>query len=84
MWSCRVGGWWGSFETVVPRLNERQRRVVAGAMAEAFGRGGQAQVVEASSISSSAIAKAISEVRAVLCFNERACQFVCVRGWVAD
>lgn len=54
----------GFFETVVPHLNERQRRVVAGAMAEALGRGGQARVVEASSMSSSTIAKAISEVRA--------------------
>ena len=53
----------GFFETVVPHLNERQRRVVAGAMAEALGRGGQARVVEASSMSSSTIAKAVAEVR---------------------
>ena len=54
----------GFFEIVVPHLNERQRRVVAGAMAEALGRGGQARVVEASSMSSSTIAKAVREVRA--------------------
>jgi transposase len=53
----------GFFETVLPHLNERQRRVVAGAMAEALGRGGQARVVEASSMSSSTIAKAVAEVR---------------------
>jgi len=53
----------GFFETVVPHLNERQRRVVAGAMAEALGRGGQARVVEASSMSSSTLAKAVAEVR---------------------
>ena len=41
----------GFFETVGPHLNERQRRVVAGAMAAALGRGGQARVVEASSMS---------------------------------
>ena len=52
------------FETVGPHLNERQRRVVAGAMAAALGRGGQARVVEASLMSSSTIAKAIGEVRA--------------------
>ena len=39
----------GFFETVGPHLNERQRRVVAGAMAAALGRGGQARVVEWSS-----------------------------------
>ena len=54
----------GFFEVVVPHLNERQRRVVGGAMAEALGRGGQARVVEASLMSSSTIAKAVAEVRA--------------------
>ena len=36
------------FETASPHLNERQWRIVAGALAEAFGRGGQGFVVEAS------------------------------------
>jgi len=54
----------GFFEVVVPHLNERQRRVVGGAMAEALGRGGQTRVVEASLMSSSTIAKAVAEVRA--------------------
>ena len=31
----------GFFDTVLPHLNELQTRVVAGAMAEALGRGGQ-------------------------------------------
>ena len=53
----------GFFETVLPHLNERQRRVGVGAMAEALGRGGQARVVEASSMSSSTIAKAVAEMR---------------------
>jgi len=61
----------GFFETVIPVLNERQRRVVAGAMAEALGRGGQARVVEASSMSSSTIAKAVAEVRAGVVPSDR-------------
>jgi len=66
MWCVELSelGLVGFFETVVPHLNERQRRVVAGAMAAALGRGGQARVVEASSMSSSTIAKAIGEIRA--------------------
>jgi transposase len=48
---------------ILPHLNERQRRLVVGAMAEALGRGGQARVVEASAMSSSTVAKAVAEVR---------------------
>ena len=33
----------GFFLTVMPHLDERQRRVVAGAMVRALGRGGQAR-----------------------------------------
>jgi transposase len=51
------------FVTTLPYLNERQRRLVSGAMAEALGRGGQARVVEASALSSSTVAKAVAEVR---------------------
>ena len=54
----------GFFDTVLPHLNELQTRVVAGAMAEALGRGGQARVVEASGMSSSTIYKSVAEVRA--------------------
>jgi hypothetical protein len=53
----------GFFETVLPHLNERQRRVVAGAMVAALGRGGQARVVEASGMSSSTVNTASGEVR---------------------
>jgi len=51
------------FATTLPHLNERQRRLVVAAMAEALGRGGQARVVEASAMSSSTVAKAVAEVR---------------------
>ena len=52
------------FDTVMPHLGERQRRVVSGALAEALGRGGQAFVVGASGISTSTMSKAAREVRA--------------------
>ena len=54
----------GFFETVLPHLNEKQRRVVTGAMTVALGRGGQARVVEASGMSSSTVFTAAKEVRA--------------------
>jgi transposase len=54
----------GFFETVMPHLNEKQRRVVAGAMVVAVGRGGQARVVEATGMSSSTVNTATQEVRA--------------------
>jgi hypothetical protein len=53
----------GFFVTTLAHLNERQRRLVVGAMAEALGRGGQARVVAASAMSSSTVAKAVAEVR---------------------
>ncbi len=52
------------FGTVLPHLNEKQRRVVAGAMVVALGRGGQARVVEASGMSSSTVNTATQQVRA--------------------
>ena len=54
----------GFFETVVPHLNEKQRRVVAGAMVLALGRGGQARVAEASGMSTSTVNTATQQVRA--------------------
>jgi Rhodopirellula transposase DDE domain len=54
----------GFFDTVLPHLNEKQRRVVAGAMVVAVGRGGQARVVEATGMSSSTVWAATKEVRA--------------------
>ena len=52
------------FGTVLPHLNEKQRRCVTGAMVVALGRGGQARVVEASGLSSSTVNTATQQVRA--------------------
>jgi transposase len=52
------------FSTVVPHLNEVQRRVVAGAMARALGRGGKSAVAEASGMSRNTVSKAQGEVEA--------------------
>ena len=41
------------FEVMTPLLDERQRRVLAGAAADLFGRGGQARVTEASGMAAS-------------------------------
>lgn len=49
---------------VLPHLNEVQRRVVAGAMAEALGRGGKTAVAEASGMSRNTVIKAEREVTA--------------------
>ena len=46
------------------RLNEVQRRVVAGAMSEMLGRGGKAVVAAASGMSRNTVIKAESEVKA--------------------
>lgn len=59
------------FETVLPHLNEKQRRVVAGAMVVALGWGGQARVVEASGMSSSTVNTASQQVRAGVEVTER-------------
>ncbi len=48
--------WW------LPHLNERQRRVVAGAAAELLGRGGKTAVAEASGMSRNTVIKAAAEV----------------------
>jgi transposase len=52
------------FEVVLPHMNERQRRVVAGAAAEMFGRGGKTAVAVASGMSRNTVIKAESEVAA--------------------
>jgi transposase len=52
------------FSTVLPHLNEVQRRVVAGAMARALGRGGKSAVAEASGMSRNTVIKAQGEVEA--------------------
>lgn len=46
------------FEVVLPHMNEVQRRVVAGAAAEMFGRGGKAAVATASGMSRNTVIKA--------------------------
>jgi transposase len=52
------------FTTVLPHLNEVQRRVVAGAMATALGRGGKSAVADASGMSRNTVIKAEREVQA--------------------
>ena len=52
------------FGVVLPHLNEVQRRVVAGAMAEALGRGGKSAVADASGMSRNTVIKAEREVAA--------------------
>ena len=52
------------FEVVLPHMNELQRRVVAGAMAEMLGRGGKTAVAVASGMSRNTVIKAESEIAA--------------------
>jgi transposase len=52
------------FTMVMPHLNEVQRRVVAGAMARALGRGGKTAVADASGLSRNTVIKAQAEVEA--------------------
>lgn len=59
------------FEVVLPHMNERQRRVVAGAAAEMFGRGGKTAVATASGMSRNTVIKAESEVAAGIEPTER-------------
>jgi hypothetical protein len=54
------------FEVVLPHLNELQRRVVAGASAQMFGRGGKSAVATASGMSRNTVIKAEKEVAAGL------------------
>jgi hypothetical protein len=50
------------FQVVLPHLKELQRRVIAGAMAEALGRGGKRVVAECSGMSRNTVIKAEREV----------------------
>ncbi|MGH9893147.1 MAG: ISAzo13 family transposase [bacterium] len=52
------------FASVLPHLNEVQRRVVAGSMARALGRGGKSLVASASGMSRNTVIKAQAEVEA--------------------
>ena len=59
------------FESVLPHLNEVQRRVVAGAMARGLGRGGKTAVAAASQMSRNTVIKAQAEVEAGIEPSER-------------
>lgn len=54
----------GMFATVLPLLDERQRRVLAGAQARALGRGGIAAVTRAAGMSRATVSKAVAELDA--------------------
>ena len=54
------------FGSVLPHLNEVQRRVVAGSVARALGRGGKSSVAAASGLSRNTVIKAVAEVEAGL------------------
>jgi len=57
--------------TVMPHLDERQRRVVAGSAARALGRGGIAAVAEATGMSRSTVQKAVGEIDAGVEVSDR-------------
>jgi transposase len=59
------------FSTVLPHLNEVQRRVVTGAIARELGRGGKTAVAETSGMSRNTVAKAVAEVEAGIEPSER-------------
>jgi len=52
------------FDTVMPHMNEVQRRVVAGAVAHSMGRGGKTAVAAAAGMSRKTVTKAVGEVEA--------------------
>jgi transposase len=52
------------FQTVLPHLDERQRRLVAGSAARLVGRGGIVAVAETSSMSRNTVQKAVGEIDA--------------------
>ena len=59
------------FATVMPHLNEVQRRVVAGSMARALGRGGKSAVAAASGMSRNTVIKAQAEVEVGILPSDR-------------
>ena len=52
------------FDTVLPHLNELQRRVIAGSLSRELGRGGKSAVAKASGMSRNTVIKAEREVTA--------------------
>jgi hypothetical protein len=59
------------FTVVLPHMDEVQRRVVAGAMAQMFGRGGKSAVAVASGMSRNTVIKAEGEVAAGIVPSDR-------------
>jgi len=59
------------FESVVPVLDERQRRLVAGGVARALGRGGPTRVSEASGLSRNTVVAGVKELAAGAEASER-------------
>ena len=59
------------FDVVLPHMNELQRRVVAGGVAEMLGRGGKTAVSVASGMSRNTVIKAVGEVEAGIEPSER-------------
>jgi hypothetical protein len=59
------------FAVVLPQLDERQRRLVLGAEAQALGRGGIATVAVAAGVSRPTVARGLAEVRAGTVTNGR-------------
>jgi transposase len=57
--------------TVMPHLDERQRRIMAGAAARALGRGGIVAVAEATGMSRSTVQKAVAEIDAGVEVSQR-------------
>ena len=53
----------GFFGDVIDHLGERQRRLVAGALSVALGRGGQTRVTDASGLSSHTVWRGVKEIR---------------------
>jgi hypothetical protein len=54
----------GVFESLLPHLNERQRRLAAGAVARALGHGGMVAVVRASGLSQATVSSGLWELEA--------------------
>jgi len=59
------------FGHVLPHLNEKQRRLVAGAMASALGHGGQSAVAQAAGISRHRVIDGVAEIKAGVEVSDR-------------
>lgn len=59
------------FERTLPHLNEKQRRLVAGAMALSLGRGGQSAVAEAGKMSRHVVIDGMAQLRVGVEVSER-------------